>query len=149
MALNNNNNRLNVNPQRSYCHSAGNIFRACNISRGGKFCRGGRFFRAGRTSRAETPYLPGTPRIRSPGLRTPPSTVPNDLTRLPLAIPEWMATRLPRKGGYPLTRGGLLFFPRIFRRHQHLPFGCQPWSPECSTRFSQSLYDHAGLFRKP
>ena len=82
-----------------------------------------------------------------PSSRTPESsTVPPGL---PLAIPERMTTRLPRKGGYPQTRGGLSLLPRIFRRHQHLPLGCQLRSPECSTRFSQSLYDLAGLFRTP
>ena len=39
-------------------------------------------------------------------LRNPPCTVPTDPTGLPLAIPEWITTRLPRKGGYPRTRGG-------------------------------------------
>ena len=90
------------------------------------------------------PRLPGNPQIRPPGLQNPPSTVP---TGFLLAIPERNTTRLPRKRGYPQTRGGLSLLPRIFRRHQHLPLGCQPRSPECSTRFSQSLYDLAGLFR--
>ena len=36
---------------------------------------------------------------------------------LSLAIPERLITRLPRKGGYPQTRGGLSLLPRIFRRH--------------------------------
>ena len=88
----------------------------------------------------------GNPQIRPPGLRNPPGTVP---TGFPLAIPERKTTRLPRKGGYPQTRGGLSLLPRIFRRHQHLPLGCQLRSPECSTRFSQSLCDLAGLFRTP
>ena len=52
------------------------------------------------------PRLPGNPRIRPPGLRNPPSTVPTNPTGLPLAIPERMTTCLPRKGGYPRTRGG-------------------------------------------
>ena len=39
--------------------------------------------------------------------------------------------------------------PRIFRRHLHLPLGCQLRSPECSTRLRQSLYNLAGLFRTP
>ena len=43
------NNRLNVNPHRSYCHSASNIFRA------GKFFRASKFFRTVRTFRAESP----------------------------------------------------------------------------------------------
>ena len=49
--------------------------------------------------------------------------VPTVPTGLPLTIPESMTTRLPRKGGYPQTRGGLSLLPRIFRRHQHLPLG--------------------------
>ena len=35
----NNNNRLNPNPHRSYCHSAGNLFRAGNLARASKFFR--------------------------------------------------------------------------------------------------------------
>ena len=70
-------------------------------------------------------------------------------TGFPLAIPERRTTCIPRKGGYPQTRGGLSLLPRIFHRHQHLSPGCQLWSPECSTRFSQSLYDLVGLFRTP
>ena len=85
----------------------------------------------------------------TPGLRNPLSTVPTDPTGLPLVIPEWMTTRLPRMGGYPRARWGLSLLPRIFRRHQHLPLGCQPRSLECSTRFRQSLYNNAGLFRTP
>ena len=90
------------------------------------------------------------PQIRPPGLRNPPSTVP---TGFPLAMPERNTTRLTRKGGYPQTRegggGGLSLLPLIFRSHQHLPLGCQPRSPECSTRFNQSLCDLARLFRTP
>ena len=92
------------------------------------------------------PRLPGNPQIRPPGLRNPPSTVP---TGFPLAIPERFNTRLPQKGGYPQTGGGLSLLPRIFRIYQHLPLRCQPRSPECSTRFSQSLCDLARLFRTP
>ena len=110
-------------PHRSYCHRAGNIFRAGNIYRTGKI------FRAG------NPLRTGNPRIRPPGLRNPPGTVPTDPAGLSLAIPEWVATHLPRKGGYPRIRGGLSLLPRIFRRHQHLPLGCQPRSPECSKYF--------------
>ena len=62
------------------------------------------------------------------------------------AIPGRLNTRLPIKGGYPQTRGELSLLPRIFRRHQHLPLGCQPQSPECSTNVRLSLYDLAGLF---
>ena len=68
---------------------------------------------------------------------------------LSLAIPERLNIRLPRKGGYPQIREGLSLLPRIFRRHQHLPLGCQLRSPECSTLVRQSLYDLAGLFRTP
>ena len=78
----------------------------------------------------------GNPRIRPPRLRNPPGMVHMDATGLPLVIPEGVATCIPRKGGYPRTRGGLSLLPRIFRRHQHLPLGCQPRSPECS-KYSQ------------
>ena len=88
------------------------------------------------------PRLPGIPQIRSPGFRNPPSTVP---TGFPLAITKRKTTRIPRKSGFPKTRGALSLLPRIFRRHQHLPLGCQLRSPECSTRFSQFLCDLARL----
>ena len=110
------NNGLNVSPHQSYCHSAGNIFHAGNpfphrqvLPRWQVFPRG-------------NPHLSGNPQIRPPGLRNPPSTVP---TGFPLAIPKRMTTRLPRMGGYPQSRGGLSLLPWIFRRHQHLPLGCQ------------------------
>ena len=38
-AVNNSNNRLNPNPHRSYCHSAGNLARAGHLFRVGKFFR--------------------------------------------------------------------------------------------------------------
>ena len=78
--------------------------------------------------------LSGLSQIRRPGLRNPPSTIP---------------TGYSRKVGYPQTRGGLSLLPQIFRRHQHLPLGCQLQSPECSTSLRQSLYDLARLFRTP
>ena len=78
--VNNNNDRLNDTPRRSYRYSTGNLFRAPNLFRAGKL------FRAGRTFYAETPVSLGI--------------------RLPLAIPERLITYLPRKGGYPQTRGG-------------------------------------------
>ena len=81
---NNNNNRLNVTPHRSYRHSTGNLFRAPYP------------FRAGRTFRAD-PRLSGNPQTHPPGY---------SFYGLPLAIPERLITRLPRRGGYPLTRGG-------------------------------------------
>ena len=34
-------------------------------------------------------------------------------------------------------------------KNQHLPLRCQLWSPECSTRLRQSLYDSSGLRRPP
>ena len=74
-------------------------------------------------------------------------THPARLPRISLATPECPYARLPRKGGYPQTKGELSLLPRIFRRHQHLPLGCQPWSPECSTNVLTSLYVLAGLFR--
>ena len=40
-----------------------------------------------------------------------------------------------QKGRVSRIRGGLSLLPRIFRRHQHLPLGCQPQSPECSQYF--------------
>ena len=89
------------------------------------------------------PRLFGNPQIRPPGLWNPPSTTP----RVSLATPERPYTRLPRKGGYPQTKGELSPLSRIFRRHQHLPLGCQPRSPECSTNVLTSLYVLAGLFQ--
>ena len=102
-------------------------------------------------------YAPaGLSAQRPPSLRESPDPssrtlepTQHDSHGFPLAITERLYTRLPRKGGYPQTRGELSLLPRIFRRHQHLPLGCQLWSPECSTNVSKSLYDIAGLFRTP
>ena len=47
----------------------------------------------------------------------------------------------------PITRKGLTLLPGLVRRPQHLPLGCQPWSPERSTHDSLSIYRNAGLFR--
>ena len=95
----------------------------------------------------QTGTLHGNPRIRPPGLRNPPSTVPTVPTGLPLAIPEWISTSLPRKGGYPRTKGGLSLLPWIFWRHQHLPLGCQLRSPKCdlTMRPRRTLPDSVGL----
>ena len=90
------------------------------------------------------PRLFGNPQIRASGLWNPAR-----LPRVPLAIPERPYAHLPRKSGYPQTREELSLLPRIFRRHQHLPHGCQLWSPECSTNVLTSLYDLTGLFRTP
>ena len=90
------------------------------------------------------PRLFGNPQIRPPGLWNPPSTTPSNFPS-----PDIHYTRLRRKGGYPQTRGKLSLLPRIFRRHQHPPLGCQPWSPECSTHVRKSLCDLARLFRTP
>ena len=97
------------------------------------------------------PRLPGNPRIRPPGLRNPPSMVPTVPTGLPLPIPEWMITRLPRKGGYPQTRGGLSLLPRIFWRHQHLPLGCHGHRnvPHDSVSHYTTSPDSSGLRRPP
>ena len=46
----------------------------------------------------------GNPRIRPPGLRNLPGTIPTDPAGLPLAVPE-LCCYLSRKGGYPRTRG--------------------------------------------
>ena len=46
----------------------------------------------------------------------------------PWRFPIYVATRLPRKDGYPRTGEGLSLLPRTFRRHQHPPHGCQPRS---------------------
>ena len=62
-------------------------------------------------SARQPPVSLGNPRIRPPGLRNPPSTVSTVPTGLPLAIPERMITRLPRKGGYPQTRGEVVTPP--------------------------------------
>ena len=108
-----------------------------------------RFFRAGRTFRAETPIYLGISGSALPDSGLHPALFPLS----PLAFP-WLFLNgwlfgYPERAGIPKLEGGLSLLPRIFRRHQHLPLGCQPWSPECSTRFSQSLYDLAGLRRPP
>ena len=101
----NNNNCLNANHHRSYCHSAGNLFLAGNL-----FCAG-TFFRAGRTFRAETPVSLGILRSVYPA-------------RFPLAFP-WLYPNIwshvyPERAGIPNTRGGLSLLPRIFRRNRLL-----------------------------
>ena len=101
------------------------------LNRAGNIFRAGKIFRVGKTFRTGNPLLTGNPRIRPPGLRNPPGTVPTDPVGLPLAIPDLWGYNLPRKGGYPRTRGGLSLLPRIFRRHQHPLLGCQLRSPEC------------------
>ena len=47
----------------------------------------------------------------------------------------------------PVRRKGLTLLPRIVRRPQHLPPGCQLRSPERSTHFLLSILRYAGLFR--
>ena len=80
----------------------------------------------------------------SSGIRTP---EPTRLSRVSPATPKCPYPRLPRKGGYPQLKGGLSPLCRIFRIHQHLPPGCQPRSPECSSNVLTPLYVLAGLFR--
>ena len=85
----------------------------------------------------------GSPRSIRPDSGTHPARLP----RVSLATPDRPSARLPRKGGYPQTKGELSPLSRIFRRHQHLPLGCQPRSPECLTNVLSPLYVLAGLFR--
>ena len=47
----------------------------------------------------------------------------------------------------PVTRKGLSLLPRFVLRHQHLPLGRQPWSPERSTHFSLYFKGYNRLFR--
>ena len=94
---------------------------------------------------AQRPRLLGNPQTRPPGLWNPPGTVP---TGYPWLFPNVLLLVYPERAGIPKLEGGLSLFPRIFRRHQHPPLGCQPRSPEFST-VGQSLYDLAGLFRTP
>ena len=77
------------------------------ISSAGNLLHAGKFFCAGRTF---TTFRAGTPPDSSgisrsvlPDSGNHPAMVP---TGSPLAIPERMATRLPRKGGHPKTREG-------------------------------------------
>ena len=91
------------------------------------------------------PRLFGNPQICLPGLWDPPARLP----RVSLATPD---RHIPRKGWHPQLKGELSPLCRIFRRHQHLPFGCQPRSPECSTKRPNAslrprltLPDSAGL----
>ena len=103
----------------------------------------GRTFRAARSFRAKTPVSSEIPRSVRPDSGTHPARLP----QVSPATPERLYARLPRKGGYPQTKGELSPLSQIFRRHQHLPLGCQPLSPECSTNVLTSLYVLAGLFR--
>ena len=82
------------------------------------------------------------------GLGSPPNRVSGnsllDYDSLPWSI---MDRLLLRKGGYPqLLRKRLTLLPGLVRRPRHLPLGCQPRSPECSTHDSLSIYRNAELF---
>ena len=84
-------------PTRSYCHSAGNLFRSSNLFRAGKF------FHTGRTFRAETPVCLGIPRSDLPDSGILP-------TRFPLAFP-WLFLNVishfyPERAGIPKLEGG-------------------------------------------
>ena len=70
--------------------------------------RAGNIFRAGKIFRTGNPLRTGNPNSRTPEST---GTVPMDPAGLPLAIPEWVATCLPRKGRYPRTRGGWVVTP--------------------------------------
>ena len=89
--VNNNNNRLNVTPHRSYCHSTGNLFRTPTL-----FCAGNLFL-AGRD-----PRLFGNPQIRPPGLWNPPGTVP---TGYPWLFPNVWLHVYPERAGIPKLEG--------------------------------------------
>ena len=85
------NNRLNANPHRSYCHSAGNLFRA------------GKFSRAGRTFRASTPVCPGIPRSYLPDSGILPARFP---LALPWLFPNVIPHVYPERAGIPKLEGG-------------------------------------------
>ena len=91
--------------------------------------------RAGRTFRA----TPSGPR-ESPEL---PSQAPGNPYTTPSSLPWYFRAHglsTTQKGRVsPFTREGLSLLPKVVRRHQHLPLGRQPRSPERSTRFSLSI----------
>ena len=100
-------------------------------------------------ARSSEPEIPPEPVIPGSDLRTPESTRHDSYRpRWPSPSDSW-AMLLYRKGGYPWNGESLSLLPRIFRRHQHPPIGCQPRSPVCSTTVRWPLYAHAGLFRTP
>ena len=90
--------------------------------------------------------------MRPLGLTAPPRMVPTVPTGLPLAIPEWMTTRLPRKGGYPRTRGGchssLGSSGDISISHSGVSFGHRN-VPHASVKHYTTSPDSSGLCRPP
>ena len=90
-----------------------------------------------------------TRNLITPGLRNPPSTVP---TGFPQAIPERNTTRLPRKGGYPQTRGGchssLGSSGDISISHSGVSCGHRN-VPHASIRHYTTSSDSSGLCRPP
>ena len=124
-------------PHRSYCHRAELISSTPAIS-----------------SAPARSFAPARPSERKPTsvLEIPGSDLP-DSTRHGSYWPHWPSPGYSRmdgytstqEGRYPRIRGGLSLLPRIFRRHQHLPLGCQPRSPECfqliTMRSHQTLPD--------
>ena len=86
-----------------------------------------------------TAQSPQPPRIAFSGFGKSPS-LPCSIQRLSLSV-----TQQGRVS--PITRNGLTLLPGLVRRPQHVPLGCQPQSPECSTHDSLSIYRNPGLFR--
>ena len=115
------------------------LARTGNLASAGNLACAGKLFRAGRTFRATPSRLRESPRIALSGSGKP-------RTRPPLVFPvPWPTTRplsYPERAGIPNYKEGLSLLPRVIRRHQHLPLGRQPRSPECSTHSS-------GLGRPP
>ena len=106
------------------------------LARAGNLAHAGKFFRNGRTFCA-TPL----------GLREPPE-LPSQAPGNPLHDPLWSSPSYIREHGLsatqkgrvsPITRKRLSLLPMVVRRHQQLPLGRQPRSPECSTHFSLSI----------
>ena len=147
--VNNSNNRPNITPHRSYTLAPA-------ISPGGLFCSG-KFFRALKLlAPAGLSAQPELSARRPPSLRVSPD--PSSQTLEPTTLdshgfpqlhPNVLIHVYPEMAGIPKYRGRLSPHCRIFRRHQHLPPGCQPRSPECSTNILMPLYIFAGLFRTP
>ena len=102
--VNNSNNRLNPNPHRSYCHSAGNLARAEHPFRAGKF------FRALKLSApAGLSAQPELSALRPPSLRESPDPDSGAHQHVshgfPYAHPNVRMHVYPKRAGIPSLKG--------------------------------------------
>ena len=115
-------------PRSTVKHYSLILARAGNLARAGKFFRAGRTFRVSRTFRA-TPFGLREPPSCPLSLRETPYTTPSG-TPPPLLYPSTRPLNYPERAGIPNYQEGVITPSQVVRRHQHLPLGHQPRSPE-------------------